>query len=270
MTLQFTDRDIPMSACAPWAQRVVVAVVIHDTESIGLPFPRTGASWHWIIDRDGTCYRDVSEEYCAHHVREADRWKPSWIRSIPASVGVSDVNGCTIGVELVSHQQFRDAGEAYTAAQYTTLRVLCGELNGTYGDLPYVGHGELQLDRSDPVSLDWTRAGFGPRTAQGRYLLPAEEDDVTLREQLAAVTAERDGLNGVNTELQRQVGALREEIGTKNSQLGALTHDRIEPLEAQVRQLAAELEAAGHRSAREVVVVLDDGTSQRFTPAQGG
>lgn len=278
MTLLFVDRDVPLSACTPWDGRVVVACVVHDTETTAVPFPKTGASWHWAIARDGTAYRDVSEEYCAHHVRAADRWAPPWLHPIPASVGVSNVNGCTIGVELVSHQQYRDAGMPYTDAQYATLRALCGELNGTYGDLPYVAHGELQLDRSDPVSLDWTRAGFGPRTAQGRYLLPAEEDDMALRDELTAMTKARDDLQGINKTLGEQLAYKDQLLQEANSQAGAqkqradLLDGMVVSLQAQVESLGRQIDAAGHRSAREVVVVLDDGTSQRFAPtiANGG
>lgn len=275
--LQFVDRNVPLDAATPWEQRVVVAVVLHDTEGFGVPFPQRGASWQWLIGRDGTLYRDVSEAYCAHHVRAADRWRPPWLRPIPAAVGVSDVNGCTIGVELVSHQTDRDAGEPYTAAQYATLRALCAALNGTYGDLPYVGHGELQADRSDPVALDWSRAGFGPRTAAGRYLLPAQEDDVSrttdenarLAQELDARTAERDQLNGVVAELGRQLAYKDELLQAANSRVGALEHDLVAPLQQQVDQLSRALDLAAHRNAREVLVTYDDGNAQRFAPTHG-
>lgn len=198
-------------------------------------------------------------------------------------MGVSDINHVSIGIEITYAPQ---NGEAPNDAQYSALHDLVAELYGFYGALPVIGHGEVDLSRwpTEPHALDWTRAGFGPRTAQGRYLLPAEEDEVSLRDELNAVTAERDQLQGVNKTLGEQLaakdallvkansdaGAWQEEAGKRQQRLEALQHDVLQPLQDQLESLRRQLDLASHRSAREVVVVLDDGTSQRFAPVQGG
>src|SRR5690348_9581021 len=98
--LAFVDRDIPLDASTPVPRppRPIKGIVLHHTAGGALPFPVRGGSWHWIVDKDGTIYRDVSEENCAHHVLAGDRWTPSWV--VPSPVGVSNINYCTIGIEI--------------------------------------------------------------------------------------------------------------------------------------------------------------------------
>jgi hypothetical protein len=170
--LSFRDRDVPLNASTQVSggRRPIKAVVLHDTEGSSPIEARRGASWHWLIDRDGTIYRDVSEENCAHHVASTDEWRPPWV--VPSPVPVSDVNFCAIGIELVSNQDFRNAGEPYTQAQYDSLRALAQDIESRHGPLPWVGHGQLQLDRTDPVAFDWARAGFGDPTDAGRHFQP--------------------------------------------------------------------------------------------------
>lgn len=124
------------------------------------------------------------------------------------------------------------------------------------------------------------------------FLVPEEEPiDVVIPDELArlnqelqAVTAERDQLQGVNKTLGEQLaekdrllqqadsaaGAWQEEAQKRQQRLDALQHDVLQPLQDQLESLRRQLDLASHRSAKEVVVVLDDGTSQRFTPAPNG
>lgn len=174
--MEYIDRPVTVHYSV-YAQRPIVGGVLHDTESTGpLTVDQSLGSWHWLVGRDGAIYCDVSEEHVAWHVaaggtdKTLNRWLPTWLIPCPDS-NVSAVNYCTLGVELVSNQTYRDAGEPYTAAQYDALATLVADIEGRYGSLPWVGHGELQTDRTDPVGFDWTRAGFGPRTAEGRRVI---------------------------------------------------------------------------------------------------
>ena len=225
-----------------WTQRPIVAGVLHDTETLDVATPHAGGSWHYQIGRDGRVWRDVLERHCAWHVRATDRWRPSWM--VAAPISVSDANWCTLGVELVSHAVYREAGEPYTDAQYDALQELLADIQQRYPTIPWVAHGELQRDRGDPVAWDWQRAGFDdPVEGEGRYWLGGtsateatqeENDDMTRAQELQA---ELDGLNGVNSELQRQVDALRQMLAAANSHLGAITVHELPALYARIADL---------------------------------
>ena len=225
-----------------WIQRPIVAGVLHDTETLDVATPHAGGSWHYQIGRDGRVYRDVLEAHCAWHVRATDRWRPSWV--VPAPINVSDANWCTLSIELVSHAVYRDAGEPYTDAQYDALQELLADIHQRYPTIPWVGHGEVQRDRGDPVAWDWQRAGFEePVGSEGRYWLAStgepeatqeENDDMTRAQELQGQV---DQLNGVNTELARQLDALRQMLAAANSQLGAITVHELPALYARIADL---------------------------------
>lgn len=139
-----------------------VGAVVHNTVTANVAQTRQFAGWHWQIGRDGTRYDTVSEENVAFHVAATDRWRPPWLVTSPG--GFSDANWCSVSVELVSLAGGAEpAGyERYTSDQYASARELFAEWRRKYGDIPFVGHGELQADRSDPVGLDWEQAGCGP------------------------------------------------------------------------------------------------------------
>jgi hypothetical protein len=142
-----------------YGPRPIVAGVLHDTETLGAVECHSQGSWWLLVDRDATTYDDVPAQHCAWHVRAADRWRPSWVR--PSPMPLSDVNWCTLGIEVVSHAQYRAAGEPFTEAQYAKLRYsILPYAKEQYGVAIWAGHGELQADRSDPVSFDWARAGL--------------------------------------------------------------------------------------------------------------
>lgn len=165
MALTIVDVDTPVEHClVPDDVRPITAVILHDTETHANVATRPDGSWHYEIDRDGTIRAYVSEENIAFHVaafgdnpRLNRGPRPAWLLASPYPV--SDVNYCTIGIELVSDAQYRAAGQPYTTLQYVALRALLADLGARYGALPIVGHGELQTDRSDPVAFDWTKIG---------------------------------------------------------------------------------------------------------------
>lgn len=157
--MQFIDRPATHSTYYP--NRPVTGIVLHDTETTyPITTQQSLGGWHYLIDRDGTLYRDCDEEQAAWHVRACDRWRPPWIVNAPDDA-VSPPNYCTIGIEIVSDATARANGVPFTNAEYATVTFLLADLFSRYGPLPAVGHGQLQLDRSDPVDFDWARAGFG-------------------------------------------------------------------------------------------------------------
>jgi hypothetical protein len=76
---------------------------------------------------------------------------------------VSEANSCTVGIEVVSWAGSRAAPVGYvnyTDEQYEALTEWIWEMYRRYGPLPVVTHGQLQLDRTDPVGLDLARVGL--------------------------------------------------------------------------------------------------------------
>lgn len=244
--------------------RPPVGIVLHNTVSTGLATPTANGSWHYEVGRDGSCHQYVPDAGYAWHVRACDRWRPGWM--VNRDSRVSEANSCTIGIELVSYVG-NTAGvavpEPYTASQYDTLRALLALLYERYGILPVVGHGQLQLDRSDPVALGWGRAGLMWRGDGYRY--EGEQEDMTRVQELQTQV---DSLNGVNTELQHQVDALREEVSVRTQErdaLQGLTNTYEPRLRAMEEALRVAVATAAKRPKR-VEVVLEDDSRAAYVP----
>lgn len=182
--------------------RPIVGLVLHNTEgTTDLTTAQSAGSWHWLIGRQGTIYRDVPEPEAAWAVAATNEWRPPWVLATPARYQpLSDANYCTVSIELVSGATNRAAGEPYTTVQYAALRVLLDDLAARRGPLPLVGHGQLQLDRTDPVAFDWHRAGLVWDGSRAGYFLepvvpdptpdpPVEDVTMLTEEQAAAVAA---------------------------------------------------------------------------------
>jgi len=190
----------PATHSSVFDNRPIVGAVLHGTESHGdITTFQSAGGWHYTVQRSGTIHADVALERAAWRVRASDRWRPVWVLPGPGKI-TSDVNYCTVGIELITDQGWRDVGEPFSAAQYTALRELVPYLDDRFapgGGLPWVGHGELQLDRSDPVAFDWTRAGFGDRGPAGRYFdgIP-EAPDMTPEQQTILDAAARQTAAG--------------------------------------------------------------------------
>ena len=152
--------------------RVVDMLVVHYT---GLPSraaaldrlcdPSARVSAHYLIDEDGAVVQLVTEDRRAWHAGEA-----CW-------AGERDVNGCSLGIELVNpgHQWgYRPFAEAQMAA----LVELAGDIVARHAIPPerVLGHADVApARRKDPGELfDWVRlarAGIGlvarPGTRRG-------------------------------------------------------------------------------------------------------
>jgi hypothetical protein len=197
--------------------RLIVGIVIHDTEGHAKVDPRQEGSWHYEIDRSGEIYQFVDEEDIAWHVRACDRWWPDWLPDW-GTYDVSRMNEWAIGIELVSDAAYRAAGEPYTDAQYTSLAALIRDLFARRGVLPIVGHGQVQADRSDPVAFDWDRF---------TNLLETGDDDMAkLSEDQRAILDKMAGLNANSGSIDSwvsELGALGEENGKLREEVRGLT-----------------------------------------------
>ncbi len=133
--------------------REIRGVVLHHTGGMS-PVPcHSEGSWHYMIDRDGTLYRDIDTEDVAWHIASADRWRPAWMDRTCSWFGGSLANSCTVGIEIVS-----SAGTTpITPEQIETLKFVAEELRDKYGELWWIGHGQAQKDRrlTEPDNLPW-------------------------------------------------------------------------------------------------------------------
>ena len=251
------------------ARREVRGVILHDTETDWTVKPHSQGSWHYEIGRDGEILQFVDEADCAWQVRACDRWWPEWLpRTQPWPV--SPANCWTIGIELVSSANYRDEGDddedggPYTDEQYASLRWLLADIKRRYGALPLVGHGQLQLDRSDPVALDWDRL---VHEDEGD-----DEVDVTTVQELRA---EIDRLTGVIDTLTAERDYARQEWANRDSVLGALRAHELEPAKARIAALEWDLTELRDQLATHVpvakqvvgvrhVAVFADGSTQEL------
>jgi hypothetical protein len=248
VTLTFIDRDVTANYSV-YPNRPVTGIFIHDSESAGpLRVDQSQGSWHWLIehDEDGTLYCDVSEEHAAWGVfatgQSAEsiaktKWRPPWLVRCPDD-GVSDANYCGIHIELVSYQGYRDAGIPYTRGQYVTLVDLVRDIFSRHGELPIVGHVQVQTDRSDPVQFNWE--AFHRLLAE----TSEEEDDMAKVQDLQA---ELDNLNGIIRTLTEQRDFKDELLQAANSRAGVA--------EAEVERLTALLTKTDLRTEDDIASV---------------
>src|SRR5579864_6043616 len=125
--------------------------------------PAAKVSAHYTVDEDGTVY---------HHVPEARR---AWHAGVSSWAGATDINACSIGIELVNpgHEfGYRD----FPDAQIEALITLCHGilLRHPISSARVLGHSDVAPARKeDPGELfPWARlakAGIGlwPQAATG-------------------------------------------------------------------------------------------------------
>lgn len=123
---------------------VISCIVIHDTASKNVAGvfqhfddPRSQASAHYVLDRDGTTYRTVELARKAWHAGLSMLW------------GHEDVNQFSIGIELVDvDAPGVSAGDMYTDAQLTALVALTVDLVLAYPAITLnriVGHEHVAI-----------------------------------------------------------------------------------------------------------------------------
>lgn len=131
---------------------VVDLIVIHGTAGTDAgdlawcTNPRSGVSYHYLILRDGTVHRLVSE------LRRA------WHAGVSSWEGRSNCNDYSIGIALSN----RGPGELYTDAQYTALRTLIADIQERRPEITrdrIVGHHQVSPGRKlDPWDhFDWSQ-----------------------------------------------------------------------------------------------------------------
>lgn len=101
-----------------------------------------GVSPHYLIDRDGKIYHLVEDKNIAYHAGTS---------KMPD--GRTNVNGFSIGIELMNTKTSKFADK-----QYASLKYLISYLKGKY-DIKYVlGHDDIAPGRKDdPWNFDWSR-----------------------------------------------------------------------------------------------------------------
>ncbi len=159
--MKIVERPSPNFNDRP-AETPIDIIVLHYT---GLPTaaealarlcdPVARVSAHYTIDEDGTVYRHVAED------------KRAWHAGVSSWGGDTDVNGRSIGIEIVNpgHEfGYRDFPEP----QMSAVAALCRELIARHPIPPcrVVGHSDVAPDRKrDPGELfDWrglAAAGVG-------------------------------------------------------------------------------------------------------------
>ena len=166
--------------------------------------PAAKVSAHYLIDEAGAVYALVPED------------KRAWHAGVASWAGVSDINGCSIGIELANlGHEF--GCPAFPEAQMMALEALVVEIVARHA-IPasrVLGHSDVAPTRKrDPGErFDWrrlARAGIGvwpdelvaPIAGPGLSLGDTGEDVVLLQESLArfgyAVAA--DGAYGATTQ----------------------------------------------------------------------
>ena len=180
--------------------QAVSMVVLHytgmqDAESAiaRLRDPESKVSCHYLIDEDGRVLRMVAEDKRAWHAGR------SWWR------GIQDVNGASIGIEIVNPgHEF--GYRPFPREQMESLVPLLAEIVAKH-QVPranVVGHSDVAPARKqDPGELfDWallarhrlavarpTRGLVDPNWTDGGFLLALERFGYDVRDKLAAVVA---------------------------------------------------------------------------------
>lgn len=125
-------------------------------------------SYHYLIDRDGTAIRLVTEDRVAWH---------AGVSRMPTD-GREWVNSFSIGVTFIATHPDDDPAVAaraipgFTVAQYDAFARLLTDIRTRHRITAVVGHDEIAPDRKkDPGPLfDWTRfraAGYSPLPSDG-------------------------------------------------------------------------------------------------------
>lgn len=107
----------PKSATRP-VRKSTRFIILHTTEGSArgaLEKLRRNGECHYVVDTDGRIYRIIDRRRVAFHAGRS-MWN-----------GVTDLDTCSIGIEIVG---YHDKG--FTAAQYTTLKSLVGDLKRSY------------------------------------------------------------------------------------------------------------------------------------------
>jgi hypothetical protein len=147
-----------VSKLVPWgfqksSGRTIKAIIVHtsynalggdvfDFDKVMQEWKDAGVSPHYAIDRGGTIYQLVADQNIAYH---------AGVSKLPD--GTTDVNGSSIGIEIVNSQDAK-----FTDAQYSALNRLISDLRKKYPIKYVLGHDEIAPGRkTDPWGIDWKK-----------------------------------------------------------------------------------------------------------------
>lgn len=107
--------------------------------------PNSNVSAHRLVDKMGVIYKIVEDTGLAFHVGNASMF--------PSRRGrASNANLIALGIEIENRG---DGTDQYTWLQYESVAEQCAEWWGTYGYLPIVAHGWIDVPKDDPVGWNW-------------------------------------------------------------------------------------------------------------------
>lgn len=135
------------------SSRTIKAVIIHtsynaiggdvfDYAKVLQEWKDAGVSPHYAISRDGVIHQLVADQNVAWH---------AGVSKLPD--GTIDVNGASIGVEIINSKDAK-----FTAAQYSALNSLIATLKKKYEIRYVLGHDDIAAGRkSDPWGIQWDK-----------------------------------------------------------------------------------------------------------------
>ncbi len=133
--------------------RTIKAIIVHtsynalggdlfDFNKVIQEWKDAGVAPHYAIDRKGTIYQLVADNNIAWH---------AGVSKLPD--GTTDVNGASIGVEVINSQDAK-----FTDEQYAALNSLIGDLQKKYKIKYILGHDEIAPGRkTDPWNIEWKK-----------------------------------------------------------------------------------------------------------------
>lgn len=131
--------------------RTIKAIIIHtsynniggdvfDFKKVLQEWKDAGVSPHYAIDREGTIYQLVADQNIAWH---------AGVSKLPD--GTTDVNGASIGIEVVNDQNSK-----FSDAEYSALNSLIVSLKKKYPIKYVLGHDDIAPGRkTDPWGIEW-------------------------------------------------------------------------------------------------------------------
>ena len=133
--------------------RTIDAVIVHsvynaaegdkyDVDLVIKEFSHYGVSSHYVIGRDGTVYQLVKEKNISYQAGKS---------SLPD--GRTNVNTCSIGIEIVTS---KDSLDAPTEFQIKSLTALVKDIQSRYKIKYVLRHSDIAPGRkTDPWNMNW-------------------------------------------------------------------------------------------------------------------
>ncbi|MEI7891072.1 MAG: N-acetylmuramoyl-L-alanine amidase [bacterium] len=133
--------------------RKIKAIIVHtsynalggdvfDFDKVLQEWKDAGVAPHYAIEKDGTIHQLVADNNIAWH---------AGVSKLPD--GTTDVNGASIGVEVVNSKDAK-----FSTEQYSALNGLISTLKKKYQIKYILGHDEIAAGRkTDPWGIDWNK-----------------------------------------------------------------------------------------------------------------